>query len=360
MKLLYTPLHIINKTSCRLNTKTNHNTFRNSIIHQYKNDEKLELIKSKNVTIVGYGSQGHAHAQNLKDTGVNITVGLRKTSSSWNTVIADGLIVKEMDEAIKSADIVMFLIPDETIADVYNNSVHHQIKYGATIAFAHGFNIHYKLVIPRKDLDVILIAPKAPGNVVRSEYCQGKGVPHLIGIHQNVSITAYETALSYAIANGGGPAGIIETSFREETETDLFGEQAILSGGMIELIKSGFDTLVNNGYSPEVAYFECIHELKMIIDLIHTGGISHMNNTISNNAEFGGCISGKRIINTETKLAMQMCLNDIQSGEYAKKFITEYNNGNPTLKLQRKLIKKHLAEIVGDKIRNLHMQCKKT
>ncbi|MFS8976820.1 ketol-acid reductoisomerase [Cupriavidus necator] len=317
----------------------------------YDKDADLSLIKGKNVTIIGYGSQGHAHALNLKDSGVNVTVGLRKSGASWNKAANAGLQVKEVAEAVKGADVVMILLPDEQIADVYKNAVHDNIKEGAALAFAHGFNVHYGAVIPRADLDVIMIAPKAPGHTVRSTYSQGGGVPHLIAVHQNKSGAARDIALSYATANGGGRAGIIETNFREETETDLFGEQAVLCGGTVELIKAGFETLVEAGYAPEMAYFECLHELKLIVDLIYEGGIANMNYSISNNAEYGEYVTGPRVVTEETKKAMKQCLTDIQTGEYAKSFLLENKAGAPTLISRRRLTAEHQIEEVGAKLR---------
>ena len=317
----------------------------------YDKDADLSLIKGKNVTIIGYGSQGHAHALNLKDSGVNVTVGLRKSGASWNKAVNAGLQVKEVAEAVKGADVVMILLPDEQIADVYKNEVHANIKEGAALAFAHGFNVHYGAVIPRADLDVIMIAPKAPGHTVRSTYSQGGGVPHLIAVHQNKSGAARDIALSYATANGGGRAGIIETNFREETETDLFGEQAVLCGGTVELIKAGFETLVEAGYAPEMAYFECLHELKLIVDLIYEGGIANMNYSISNNAEYGEYVTGPRVVTEETKKAMKQCLTDIQTGEYAKSFLLENKAGAPTLISRRRLTAEHQIEEVGAKLR---------
>ncbi|AMR77354.1 MULTISPECIES: ketol-acid reductoisomerase [Cupriavidus] len=317
----------------------------------YDKDADLSLIKGKNVTIIGYGSQGHAHALNLKDSGVNVTVGLRKSGASWNKAVNAGLQVKEVAEAVKNADVVMILLPDEQIADVYKNEVHANIKEGAALAFAHGFNVHYGAVIPRADLDVIMIAPKAPGHTVRATYTQGGGVPHLIAVHQNKSGAARDIALSYATANGGGRAGIIETNFREETETDLFGEQAVLCGGTVELIKAGFETLVEAGYAPEMAYFECLHELKLIVDLIYEGGIANMNYSISNNAEYGEYVTGPRVVTEETKKAMKQCLKDIQTGEYAKSFLLENKAGAPTLISRRRLNAEHEIEVVGEKLR---------
>ncbi len=282
---------------------------------------------------------------------MNVTVGLRKSGASWNKAVNAGLQVKEVGEAVKNADVVMILLPDEQIADVYKNEVHGNIKEGAALAFAHGFNVHYGAVIPRADLDVIMIAPKAPGHTVRSTYSQGGGVPHLIAVHQNKSGAARDIALSYATANGGGRAGIIETNFREETETDLFGEQAVLCGGTVELIKAGFETLVEAGYAPEMAYFECLHELKLIVDLIYEGGIANMNYSISNNAEYGEYVTGPRVVTEETKKAMKQCLTDIQTGEYAKSFLLENKAGAPTLTSRRRLTSEHQIEEVGAKLR---------
>jgi ketol-acid reductoisomerase len=316
----------------------------------YDKDANLDLIKHKKVTIVGYGSQGHAHALNLHESGVNVVVGLRRTGASWVKAANAGLNVKDIDEAVAGADIVMILLPDEQIASVYRN-IEPLIKKGATLAFAHGFNIHYGQVVPRADLDVIMVAPKAPGHTVRGTYSQGGGVPHLIAIYQDKTGAAKDIALSYACANGGGKAGIIETSFREETETDLFGEQAVLCGGAVELIKAGFETLVEGGYAPEMAYFECLHELKLIVDLIYEGGIANMNYSISNNAEYGEYVTGPKIVTAETKVAMKKVLEDIQTGEYAKSFILENKAGAPTLLSRRRLISEHQIEQVGSKLR---------
>ncbi len=317
----------------------------------YDKDADLSLIKGKQVTIIGYGSQGHAHALNLKDSGVNVTVGLRRGGASWSKAGNAGLAVKEVAEAVKGADVVMMLLPDEQIAAVYAQEVHANIKEGAALAFAHGFNVHYGQVIPRADLDVIMVAPKAPGHTVRGTYAQGGGVPHLIAVAQDKSGAARDIALSYAAANGGGRAGIIETNFREETETDLFGEQAVLCGGTVELIKAGFETLVEAGYAPEMAYFECLHELKLIVDLIYEGGIANMNYSISNNAEYGEYVTGPRVVTEETKKAMKQCLTDIQTGEYAKSFILENKAGAPTLQSRRRLTAEHQIEQVGSKLR---------
>ncbi|MBO9354469.1 ketol-acid reductoisomerase [Bordetella petrii] len=317
----------------------------------YDKDCDLSLVKGKTVAIIGYGSQGHAHALNLHDSGVKVVVGLRKNGASWNKAANAGLEVKEVAEAVKAADVVMMLLPDENIAAVYRNEVHGNIKAGAALAFAHGFNVHYGQVVPRDDIDVIMIAPKAPGHTVRSTYAQGGGVPHLVAVHQDKSGSARDVALSYASANGGGRAGIIETDFREETETDLFGEQAVLCGGTVELIKAGFDTLVEAGYAPEMAYFECLHELKLIVDLIYEGGIANMNYSISNNAEFGEYETGPKIVTDQTRQAMREALVAIQTGEYAKKFILENAAGAPTLTSRRRINAESQIEQVGGKLR---------
>ncbi|NNM63906.1 MAG: ketol-acid reductoisomerase [Burkholderiales bacterium] len=317
----------------------------------YDKDCDLSLIKGKKVTIIGYGSQGHAHAQNLNDSGVKVTVGLRKGGASWDKAKKAGLTVKDVDDSVKGADVIMILLPDENIAQVYREHVEPNAKKGAALAFAHGFNIHYGQITPRADLDVIMIAPKAPGHTVRNTYTQGGGVPHLVAVAQDKSGKARDLALSYAMANGGGRAGIIETNFREETETDLFGEQAVLCGGTVELIKAGFETLVEAGYAPEMAYFECLHELKLIVDLIYEGGIGTMNYSISNNAEYGEYVSGPKIVTDDTKNAMRQCLKDIQTGEYAKSFILENRAGAPTLTSRRRLTAEHPIERVGEQLR---------
>jgi ketol-acid reductoisomerase len=317
----------------------------------YDKDADLSLIKGKNVTIVGYGSQGHAHAQNLRDSGVNVTVGLRRGGASWSKVEAAGIKVAEVDEAVKSADVVMILLPDENIPEVYKNNVEPNIKQGAVLAFAHGFNVHYNQVVPRADLDVWMVAPKAPGHTVRSTYAQGGGVPHLVAVHQDKSGKARDLALSYAMANGGGKAGIIETNFKEETETDLFGEQAVLCGGAVELIKMGYETLVEAGYAPEMAYFECLHELKLIVDLIYEGGIANMNYSISNNAEFGEYVTGPEVINEQSRAAMKHALKRIQNGDYAKMFIQEGRLNYPSMTARRRNTAEHSIEVVGGKLR---------
>ena len=317
----------------------------------YDKDCDLSLLTGKKVAIIGYGSQGHAHAQNLNDSGINVVVGVRKGGPSWAKVEKAGLRVAEVRAAVEGADLVMLLMPDETIASVYLADIVPVIKQGASLAFAHGFNVHYGQVVPRADLDVIMIAPKAPGHTVRQTYTQGGGVPCLIAIHQDQSGRARDIALAYASAIGGGKAGIIQTNFREETETDLFGEQTVLCGGTVELIKAGFETLVEAGYAPEMAYFECLHELKLIVDLIYEGGIANMNYSISNNAEFGEYVSGPKVVGPEAKAAMKLALERIQTGEYAKEFILENRAGAPTLQSRRRLMAEHQIEVVGEKLR---------
>jgi len=319
----------------------------------YDKDCDLSIIQGKKVTIIGYGSQGHAHANNLKESGVNVTVGLRSGSGSAKKAEAAGLTVKSIEDAVKDADVVMILAPDEHQASLYREQIEPNIKQGAALAFAHGFNIHFEQVDPRSDLDVIMIAPKGPGHLVRSTYTQGGGVPSLIAVSQNASGQAKETALSYASANGGGRAGIIETTFKEETETDLFGEQAVLCGGATALVQAGFETLTEAGYAPEMAYFECLHELKLIVDLMYEGGIANMRYSISNTAEYGDLTRGPRIITEETKNEMRRILTEIQNGEFAREFIMENQAGSATLKAKRRLGREHQIEVVGEKLRGM-------
>jgi len=319
----------------------------------YDKDADLSLVKGKKVTIIGYGSQGHAHAQNLQESGVKVTVALRKGGASWDKAKKGGVKVAEMAAAIKGADIVMVLLPDEHHAQVYRELIEPNIKKGASLAFAHGFNIHYGLIQPRADLDVWMVAPKAPGHTVRSTYAAGGGVPMLIAVHRNPSKKARDVALSYAAAIGGGKAGIIETNFREETETDLFGEQSVLCGGCVELVKAGFDTLVEAGYAPEMAYFECLHELKLIVDLMYEGGIGTMNYSISNNAEYGEYVSGPKIIDEGTRKRMKEVLARIQSGEYAKEFVLENRAGAPVLLSRRRMTAELPIEKVGARLREM-------
>ena len=319
----------------------------------YDKDADLSLIQNKKVAIIGYGSQGHAHANNLKDSGVNVVVGLRSHSETANKVATAGLTSKPIEEAVQWADVVMILAPDEHQAKLYRDSIAPHIKSNSALAFAHGFNIHFGQIEPRKDLDVIMIAPKGPGHLVRSTYTQGGGVPCLIAVHQDASGQARELALSYASANGGGRAGIIETNFREETETDLFGEQTVLCGGLTALAQAGFETLVEAGYAPEMAYFECLHELKLIVDLIYEGGIANMRYSVSNTAEYGDLTRGPRIITEQTKAEMRKILKEIQTGEFAREFIMENQTGQATFKAKRRLSREHQLEQVGEGLREM-------
>jgi ketol-acid reductoisomerase len=317
----------------------------------YDKDADLSIIKSKKVAIIGYGSQGHAHALNLKDSGVDVTVGLREGSGSWKKAQNEGLKVAETATAIKGADVVMILTPDEFQKNLYQEVIATNLKQGGTLAFAHGFAIHYNQVVPRADLDVIMIAPKAPGHTVRSEFVRGSGIPDLIAVYQDASGNAKDLALSYAMGVGGGRTGIIETTFKDETETDLFGEQAVLCGGAVELVKMGFETLVEAGYAPEMAYFECLHELKLIVDLMFEGGIADMNYSISNNAEYGEYVTGPEVINEQSREAMRNALKRIQSGEYAKMFIAEGATNYPSMTARRRNNAAHPIEITGAKLR---------
>ena len=319
----------------------------------YDKDADLSIIKGMTVAIIGYGSQGHAHANNLKDSGVNVVVGLRASSASVAKAQDAGLEVKEVPAAVASADLVMILTPDEFQAQLYKEEIEPNLKNGAMLAFAHGFAVHYNQVVPRADLDVIMIAPKAPGHTVRSEFTKGGGIPDLIAVYQNASGKAKEVALSYASAIGGGRSGIIETTFKDETETDLFGEQAVLCGGTVELVKMGFETLVEGGYAPEMAYFECLHELKLIVDLMYEGGIANMNYSISNNAEYGEYVTGKKVINDESREAMREALRNIQNGEYAKQFIVEGATNYPSMTANRRNNAAHQIEQVGGKLREM-------
>lgn len=319
----------------------------------YDKDTDLSIIQGMKVTIVGYGSQGHAHANNLKDSGVDVTVALRESSASAAKAQAAGLTVKNTPDAVTGADVVMILTPDEFQSQLYKNEIEPNIKQGATLAFAHGFSIHYNQIVPRADLDVIMIAPKAPGHTVRSEFVRGAGVPDLIAIFQDASGKAKDVALSYASGVGGGRTAIIETTFKDETETDLFGEQAVLCGGAVELIKAGFETLVEAGYAPEMAYFECLHELKLIVDLMFEGGIANMNYSISNNAEYGEYVTGARVINDESRWAMREALQNIQNGTYAKQFILEGQANYPEMTAHRRNNAAHQIEQVGAELRKL-------
>ncbi|MFA5517126.1 MAG: ketol-acid reductoisomerase [Desulfuromonadales bacterium] len=325
----------------------------------YDKDADLSLIRGMKVAIVGYGSQGHAHANNLKDSGVDVTVALREGSSSAIKAKNSGLTVKSVADAVAGADLVMVLTPDEFQSQLYKNELEPKLKKGATLAFAHGFAIHYNQVVPRQDLDVIMIAPKAPGHTVRSEFVKGGGIPDLIAVFQDASGNAKNVALSYASAIGGGRTGIIETSFKDETETDLFGEQAVLCGGAVELVKAGFETLVEAGYEPEMAYFECLHELKLIVDLMYEGGIANMNYSISNNAEYGEYVTGPQVINEQSRQAMRECLKNIQTGDYAKRFILEGQTNYPEMTARRRLNAAHPIEQVGERLRSMMPWIKK-
>ncbi|MDH3315986.1 MAG: ketol-acid reductoisomerase [Gammaproteobacteria bacterium] len=319
----------------------------------YDKDADISLIQSKKVAVIGYGSQGHAHSNNLKDSGVDVIVGLRSGSASEAKAKAAGLTVKSIDDAVKSAEIVMVLAPDEHQARLYRENIAPNINEGATLAFAHGFNIHFGQIEPRADLDVIMIAPKAPGHLVRSTYAEGGGTPMLVAVARNASGQAKELALSYACGIGGGRAGIIETSFREETETDLFGEQVVLCGGLTALIQAGYETLVDAGYAPEMAYFECLHEVKLIVDLIYEGGIANMRYSVSNTAEYGDFTRGPRIVTEETRAEMRRILEEIQSGAFAHEFILENLAGTPKMKAMRRLSQAQSIEQVGERLREM-------
>ncbi len=319
----------------------------------YDKDCDLSIIQGKKVTIIGYGSQGHAHANNLKESGVDVTVALRDGSASAQKARDAGLSVMNTADAVRQADLVMVLTPDEFQSHLYKKDIEPNLKKGAALAFAHGFAIHYNQVIPREDLDVIMIAPKAPGHTVRSEFVRGGGIPDLIAISQDGTGTAKEVAMSYASGIGGGRTGIIETTFKDETETDLFGEQAVLCGGTVELVKAGFETLVEAGYEPEMAYFECMHELKLIVDLLYEGGIANMNYSISNNAEYGEYVTGSKIINEESRWAMKETLENIQNGNYAKQFIQEGASNYPEMTARRRNNASHPIEQVGSKLRSM-------
>ena len=318
----------------------------------YDRDADINLIKGKNVAIVGYGSQGHAHALNLRDSGCkNIVVALRAGSPTVKKAEGEGLKVMTVVEAAKWADVVMMLTPDELQADIYRDELQANMKQGAALLFAHGLNVHFNLIEPRKDLDVLMVAPKGPGHTVRSEYQKGGGVPTLIAIHQDATGNAHDLGLSYASANGGGRAGIIETTFKEECETDLFGEQVVLCGGLVELIRAGFETLVEAGYAPEMAYFECLHEVKLIVDLIYEGGIANMNYSISNTAEYGEYVTGPRIITSETKAEMKRVLDDIQTGKFTRDWMLENKVNQTSFKAVRARHNAHQIEEVGGKLR---------
>ena len=320
----------------------------------YEKDANPKLIKDKKVAIFGYGSQGHAHALNLKDSGVkNVVVALREGSSSVKKAESEGLKVMSLSDAAAWADVVMVLTPDELQASIYKNHIEQRMREGTSLAFAHGLNIHFNLINSRKDLDVFMVAPKGPGHLVRSEYQRGGGVPCLMAVHKNSSGKARDLAMSYACAVGGGRSGIIETTFKDECETDLFGEQTVLCGGLVELIKNGFETLTEAGYPPEMAYFETLHEVKLIVDLIYEGGIANMNYSISNTAEYGEYVSGRKIIDPKTKERMKEVLKDIQSGKFTKQWMEECKGGQKNFLRMREELAKHPIEKVGKKLRDL-------
>ena len=319
----------------------------------YDKDTDLEVIKNLKISIIGFGSQGHAHAMNLNDSGVNVTIGLREGSTSSSKAKDAGLSVKNIEDATSDADVVMILAPDEYQADLYKESIEPNLKPSAAVAFAHGFNIHYKQIVPADSHDVFMIAPKSPGHLVRSTFVNGKGVPTLIAIHNNTSGKAKDIALAYASAIGGGRAGIIETGFKEETETDLFGEQAVLCGGVTALILAGFETLVDAGYAPEMAYFECLNELKLIVDLMYEGGMTDMRYSISNTAEYGDLTKGPFLIDDHVKAKMKLVLADVQNGKFANDFVSEIKSGSPEFNRLRKEGSEHLIESTGKKLRSM-------
>jgi ketol-acid reductoisomerase len=319
----------------------------------YDRDCNLDLIKSKRVAMIGFGSQGHAHAENLRDSGVDVVVGLKKGGSSWRKAEAKGFEVLEVADAVKGADVVVILLPDEIQKEVYESEIEPNLKEGATISFGHGFSIHYGRIQPRADINVMMVAPKAPGHTVRSEFVKGGGIPDLVAVAQDPSGETLELAKSYASAIGGGRTGIIETTFKDETETDLFGEQAVLCGGVSALIQAGFETLIEAGYPAEMAYFECLHEMKLIVDLIFEGGIADMRYSISNTAEYGDMVSGPRVINEESKKAMREILKEIQNGKFAKDFILEGQAGYPRMNAERNNLKNHPIEQTGRRLREM-------
>ena len=335
------------------------------ITKYYDSDCNLSILDGKTVAVIGFGSQGHAHSMNLAESGVNVVVGLRKGSGHWQkaadfAATHENFKVMEVEEAAKAADLVMMLVPDELAADIYNKQVAPNMKDGDVLMFAHGFNIHFNFIQPAKNIDVIMVAPKGPGHTVRSQYQEGKGVPSLIAIHQDYTGKAKEYALAYASGIGAGRAGILETTFREETETDLFGEQAVLCGGVTELMKAGFDTLVEAGYEPEMAYFECIHEMKLIVDLINNGGFAMMRYSISNTAEYGDYRTGKRLITEETRKEMKKVLEEIQNGTFASEFMTEFSAGRKAKFLAtRRKESEHKLEQTGAELRKMMSWLKK-
>ena len=325
----------------------------------YQEDCNVDLIKEKTIAIIGYGSQGHAHALNLKDSGMNVIVGLYTGSKSWPIAEKAGLTVMTAFDAAKAADIIMILINDEKQPALYSESIAPNLTAGKSLVFAHGFNIHFGQIVPPSDVDVWMVAPKGPGHTVRSQFEEGKGVPDLIAIYQDATGKAKDYALAYAAGIGGGRAGILETSFQEETETDLFGEQAVLCGGVTELIKAGFETLVEAGYQPEIAYFECLHEMKLIVDMINQGGFSYMRYSISDTAEYGDYVTGKRIITEDTRKEMKNVLTEIQEGTFARNWILENRVNRPYFNAKRRMEKENLIEVVGEKLRGMMSWIKK-
>ena len=319
----------------------------------YDADCNLQKLVGKKITVLGYGSQGHAHALNLKENGMDVTIGLRKDSKTWSVAEEAGFVVKETGEAVKDADVVMVLIPDEIQGDTYTNSIAPNLKKGAYLGFGHGFNIHFKKIQPREDVNVFMVAPKGPGHLVRRTFQEGSGVPCLIAVYQDPSGDTKDIALAWASGIGGGRSGILETTFKQETETDLFGEQAVLCGGITELIKTGFEVLTEAGYDPVNAYFECLHEMKLIVDLIYEGGLAKMRHSISNTAEYGDFLTGPKIVTADTKKAMKEVLADIQSGKFADEFLADSKAGQPFLKAHRKEAREHQIEKVGQELRKL-------
>ena len=319
----------------------------------YDSEASLSLLEDKKIAVLGFGSQGHAHSLNLKDSGLNVCVGLRKDSARWEMAVKAGLEVKTVSEAVKWGDIIMVLLPDQVQKQVYDNEIAPYLKSESTLAFGHGFNIHYKQIVPPANVNVMMIAPKSPGHLVRRTYLEGRGVPCLIAVHNDHSGNTKDIALAWAKGIGGTKAGVIETNFKDETETDLFGEQAVLCGGSAELIKAGFETLVDAGYPPELAYFECLHEMKLIVDLYYEGGLSRMNYSVSDTAEYGGMSRGTRVINAESKKAMKEILSEVQSGKFAKEWLDEYNSGQKNMNKLREETKNHPIEIVGAKLRSM-------
>jgi ketol-acid reductoisomerase len=319
----------------------------------YDQDANLDLLKSKKIAVLGFGSQGHAHSLNLHESGMNVCVGLRKTSASWAKAEKAGLVVKTVPEAVQWADVIMVLLPDQNQKTVYDAEIAPYLKSGDTLAFGHGFNIHYKQIVPPADVNVMMIAPKGPGHLVRRTFLEGSGVPCLIAVEQDPAGNTKDLALAWAKGIGGARSGVIETNFKDETETDLFGEQAVLCGGSAQLIKAGFETLVEAGYAPELAYFECMHEMKLIVDLYYEGGLSRMNYSVSDTAEYGGMSRGPRLITAETKKEMKSILTEIQNGKFAKEWLDEYNSGGKNFEVMRKENREHPLEVVGAKLRGM-------